>query len=96
MQQNLTNVNSTFVQLTWLMTQGAFKQQALTWANVYLDFLHHIASLGRNELRCLISIVLICSGCWQTSTGIDADASKGKTLPGYLTASWFIAINVGY
>ena len=95
MQQNLTNVNSTFVQL---MTQGAFKlkQQALTWANVYLDFLHHMASLGRNELRCLISNVLICSGCWQTSTGIDADASKGKTLPGYLTASWFIAINVGY
>ena len=31
-----------------------------------------------------------------TSTGIDADASKGETSRVILTASWFIAINVGY
>ena len=31
-----------------------------------------------------------------TSTGIDADASKGETSVGYLTASCFNAMHVGY
>ena len=31
----------------------------------------------------------------QTSTGIDADASKEETSLGYLVI-WFIAMNVGY
>ena len=39
----------------WL---GAIKQQAITWTSVDQDVQRHMASLGPNELRCIIGVAL--------------------------------------
>ena len=44
----------------------------------------------------LIIWVLMCAVCLKiTSTGIDADASKWETSPGYFNSKLDIAIDVG-
>ena len=59
MSVDFTDDQSTFVQVMI----GAVRQQAITWTNVDPDLWHHMASLGHNELRCIITLTYKSEVC---------------------------------
>ena len=75
-----------------MMPQPYVKHDMMHW----YKYIHSSVLLSVILLEtCLFETMTSYSYIQLTSTGIDADASKGETSPGYLTASWFIAMNAG-